>query len=188
MAEENANKDEEQKQAEGKPDAAQQVKRLQGEIETLKAQLAEANGTITTLNENLEKALTEDDVKAAVEKAKAEAEAAQKEASTAAAAREKRLVVENELIKANCIDTTGALAHVNLDEVEIASDGHVSGLDVAQLAEAHKHLFQQPNTDSVSSAGTPNGSGKAMTKKEIMAIKDPAKRHKAIAENFELFE
>lgn len=37
MAEENANNDEEQKQAEGKPDSAQQVKRLQGEIETLKA-------------------------------------------------------------------------------------------------------------------------------------------------------
>ena len=126
-------------------------------------------------------------MKAAVEAAKAEAEKAQQELAASASDREKRLTVENELIKANCIDTAGAMAHIDMGGVEIAKDGHVSGLDVSKLAEDYAHLFQQPNTSSVSSAGTPAGAGKKMTKEEIMAIKNPQKRHQAIADNIELF-
>lgn len=172
----------------GGPDDSQKMKRLEQELKAAKEQLEEAKEQVKTLTENLGKALTEDDVKAAVEAAKAEAEKAQQELAASASDREKRLTVENELIKANCIDTAGAMAHIDMGGVEVAKDGHVSGLDVSKLAEDYAHLFQQPNTQSVSSAGTPGGAGKKMTKEEIMAIKNPQKRHEAIRENYELFE
>lgn len=184
----NGNEPQGQTEPKGGPDDSQKMKRLEQELKAAKEQLEEAKEQVTTLTENLGKALTEDDVKAAVEAAKAEAEKAQQELAASASDREKRLTVENELIKANCIDTAGAMAHIDMGGVEIAKDGHVSGLDVSKLAEDYAHLFQQPNTQSVSSAGTPGGAGKKMTKEEIMAIKNPQKRHEAIRENYELFE
>lgn len=184
----NGNDPQEPTEPKGGPDDSQKMKRLEQELKAAKEQLADFQKQVTDLTDNLGKALTEDDVKAAVEAAKAEAEKAQQELAASASDREKRLTVENELIKANCIDTAGAMAHINMGGVEIAKDGHVSGLDVAKLAEDYAHLFQQPNTSSVSSAGTPGGAGKKMTKEEIMAIKNPQKRHKAIADNIELFD
>lgn len=172
----------------GEPSDEQKAKRLEKEVADLKKQLEEAKGQVTTLTENLGKALSEDDVKSAVEAAKQEAEKAQQEAAAAASKREKRLVVENELIKASCIDTAGAMAHIDMDGVEIAKDGHVSGLDVSKLAEDYAHLFQQPNTSSVSSAGTPGGNGKKMTRDEIMSIKDSKERRAAILANQDQFE
>ena len=119
----------------GTPSDEQKMKRLEQQVEALKTQLSEAQQQVTDLTDNLDKALTEDDVKAAVEAAKAEAEKAQQELAASASDREKRLTVENELIKANCIDTAGAMAHIDMGDVEIAKDGHVSGLDVSKLAE-----------------------------------------------------
>lgn len=176
-----------EKGAKGTPSEEQKTKRLEQQIEELKKQLEESKQQVTNLNESLSKALSEDDVKAAVEKAQKEAEEISKKAESDAKAREKRLVVENELIKAKCIDTTSALAHIDLEKVEVASDGHISGLDVAALANSHKHLFQEANTANMKSAGDPSGSG-TMTKEEIMAIKNGTKRRKAIEENIELFE
>ena len=172
----------------GQPSDEQKMKRLEQQVEALKTQLSEAQQQVTDLTANLDKALTEDDVKAAVETAKAEAEKAQQELAASASDREKRLTVENELIKANCIDTAGAMAHIDMGGVEIAKDGHVSGLDVSKLAEDYAHLFQQPNTSSVSSAGTPGGNGKKMTRDEIMSIKDPKERRAAILANQDQFE
>lgn len=183
----NGNDPQEPTEPKGGPDDSQKMKRLEQELKAAKEQLADFQKQVTDLTDNLGKALTEDDVKAAVEAAKAEAEKAQQELAASASDREKRLTVENELIKANCIDTAGAMAHIDMGGVEIAKDGHVSGLDVSKLAEDYAHLFQQPNTSSVSSAGTPAGAGKKMTKEEIMAIKNPQKRHQAIADNIELF-
>lgn len=183
----NGNDPQEPTEPKGGPDDSQKMKRLEQELKAAKEQLADFQKQVTDLTDNLGKALTEDDVKAAVEAAKAEAEKAQQELAASASDREKRLTVENELIKANCIDTAGAMAHIDMGGVQIAPDGHVSGLDVSKLAEDYAHLFQQPNTSSVSSAGTPAGAGKKMTKEEIMAIKNPQKRHEAIADNIELF-
>lgn len=169
----------------GTPSDEQKAKRLEKEVADLKEQLAEAKKNAEEFQKKLDDALTEEDVKKAVEAAKAEAAKIQTDAAAKAAAREKRLVVENELIKANCIDTTSALAHIDLDKVEIASDGHISGLDVSGLAESHKHLFEQSNTSRVASAGTPGGNGKKMTKEEIMSIKDPIDRQEKWAEMLE---
>lgn len=172
----------------GEPSDEQKAKRLEKEVADLKQQLKDATDQVTTLTESLGKALTEDDVKSAVEAAKKEAEEAQQAAAAAASQREKRLVVENELVKASCIDTAGAMAHIDMDSVQVAPDGHISGLDVSKLASECKHLFQQPNTGTVSSAGTPGGSGKKMTRDEIMGIKDSKERRAAIAENMDQFE
>lgn len=169
----------------GTPSDEQKAKRLEKEVADLKEQLAEAKKNAEEFQKKLDDALTEEDVKKAVEAAKEEAAKIQNDAAAKAAAREKRLVVENELIKANCIDTTSALAHIDLDKVEIASDGHISGLDVSGLAESHKHLFEQSNTSRVASAGTPGGNGKKMTKEEIMSIKDPIDRQEKWAEMLE---
>lgn len=167
------------------PDKDQEIKRLKSELEQVKAELADSKQQNATLNESLEAALTEDDVKSAVENAKAEYEKAATEAAGKAAVREKRLKVENELIKANCIDTTSALAHIDLEAVDVAQDGHISGLDIAGLAESHAHLFQSQNVNK-RSAGEPGGSNK-LTKEEILAIENPAKRRQAIAENLDVF-
>lgn len=169
----------------GTPSDEQKAKRLEKEVADLKEQLAEAKKNAEEFQKKLDDALTEEDIKKAVEAAKEEAAKIQTDAAAKAAAREKRLVVENELIKANCIDTTSALAHIDLDKVEIASDGHISGLDVSGLAESHKHLFEQSNTSRVASAGTPGGNGKKMTKEEIMSIKDPIDRQEKWAEMLE---
>lgn len=175
-------------QAGGEPSQEQKAKRLEKEVADLKAQLDEANKQVAEFGKKLEDALTNEDVEKAVKEAKDAFEKEQAEAAAKATEREKRLVVENELIKANCIDTTSALAHIDLAGVEIASDGHISGLDVSGLAESHAHLFEKPNTSKVSSAGTPGGNGKKMTKEEIMAIKDNSERRAAIAENADLFD
>lgn len=172
----------------GTPSDEQKMKRLEQQVEALKTQLSEAQQQVTDLTANLDKALTEDDVKAAVAKAKEEAETAQKEAAAAASKREKRLTVENELIRANCIDTAGALAHIDLGNVEVSKDGHISGLDVSELSEKYAHLFSAPNSRKVSSAGNPASAGNEITKEEILKIENPAKRRKAIEENIHLFD
>ena len=69
-------------------------------------------------------------------------------------------------------------------------DTIISGLDTAKLAESYPYLFQKDatNTQTLSSASTPGGTGKKITKAEIVAIKDPQERRRLIAENQDLFE
>lgn len=192
MADENAKKDaaEQADPAEGGPkgesDAQARIARIAKERDDWKGRAEAAEGQLQALNDNLAKALTEDDVKAAVEAAQAEAKKSADEAAAEWAEREKRLVVENELIKAGCSDTVGAIAHLDLAQIEVAKDGHVSGLDVAKAKEAYPHLFDAGAV--VSSAAAPGGPARKMTKEEIVAIKDPAERRAAIAENMDLFE
>ena len=159
--------------AKGEPDLKAQNARLTQERDDWKKRAEEAEGQLKDLNDSLAKALTEDDVKAAVEEAQGEAKKAADAAESAWKQREKSLVVENALIAAGCSDT-------------VAKDGHVSGLDVAKVKESYPHLFDAKTV--VSSAATPGGPAKKMTKDEIMAIKDPAERRAKIAEHMDLFE
>jgi hypothetical protein len=97
--------------------------------------------------------------------------------------------VENALIAAGCTDTIGCVAHLDMAKIEVASDGHLSGLDVEALAKDHPHLFKQGgNTGTVASAAAPGGPAKKMTKEEIMKETDPTKRRQLISENMDLFE
>lgn len=172
--------------AKGEPDLKAQNARLTQERDDWKKRAEEAEGQLKDLNDSLAKALTEDDVKAAVEEAQGEAKKAADAAESAWKQREKSLVVENALIAAGCSDTVGAIAHLDMDGIDVAKDGHVSGLDVAKVKESYPHLFDAETV--VSSAATPGGPVKKMTKDEIMAIKDPAERRAKIAEHMDLFE
>ena len=119
--------------AKGEPDLKAQNARLTQERDDWKKRAEEAEGQLKDLNDSLAKALTEDDVKAAVEEAQGEAKKAADAAESAWKQREKSLVVENALIAAGCSDTVGAIAHLDMDGIDVAKDGHVSGLDVAKV-------------------------------------------------------
>ena len=178
----------------GKPDDSQKAKResLEQRVKDLEAELEASKQREQTLNTSLEKALTEDDVNAAVKAAQEEAKAASDKAESDWAAREKNLTVTNALLAAGCTDTVALIAHLDMSVIEVAKDGHISGLDTAKLSETYPYLFQESNTSqttkTMSSAATPGGSGKKITKEEIVAIKDPQKRRRLIAENQDLFE
>lgn len=178
----------------GKPDENQKAKResLEQRVKDLEAELEASKQREQTLNTSLEKALTEEDVNAAVKAAQEEAKAASDKAASDWAAREKNLTVTNALLAAGCTDTVALIAHLDLSEIEIAKDGHISGLDTAKLAETYPYLFQTSNTGqttkTLSSAAAPGGSGKKITKEEIIKTKDPQERRRLIAENMDLFE
>lgn len=109
--------------AKGEPDLKAQNARLTQERDDWKKRAEEAEGQLKDLNDSLAKALTEDDVKAAVEEAQGEAKKAADAAESAWKQREKSLVVENALIAAGCSDTVGAIAHLDMDGIDVAKDG-----------------------------------------------------------------
>lgn len=175
--------------AKGDPDLKAENVRLSEEFKAEKKRADDLQTQLDALNESLAKALTEEDVKAAVEAAKTEAEEAHKASEEAWEAERKRLSVENALIAGGCTDTVGCMAHLDLSKIEVASDGHLSGLDAEALAKEHPHLFRQGgNTGTVASAAAPGGPAKTMTKEEIMKETDPTKRRQLISEHMDLFE
>lgn len=179
----------EDKGAKGSPDLKAENTRLKEELKAANKRADDLQAQLDSLNESLAKALTQEDVEAAVKDAQEAAEEAHKESEEAWEAERKRLSVENALIAAGCTDTIGCVAHLDMAEIEVASDGHLSGLDVKALAKDHPHLFKQGgNTGTVASAAAPGGPARKMTREEIMKETDPTKRRQLISENMELFE
>lgn len=182
----------------GQPDEGQKQRREANEarIKELEAELAASQQREKEFSDALEKAMTEDDVKAAVEEANKTAQTKAEQAASAWANKEKGLTVTNALLAAGCHDPAACMAHIDMDKIEIASDGHISGLDTKGLSESYPYLFgaggaQQQNltpAGGVSSAASPSGGGKKLTKAEIVAIKDARERRRAIAENMNEFE
>lgn len=90
------------------------------------------------------------------------------------AAEAKRWAVERALLTAECIDAVGAMAHIELDAVELADDGTPKGVDVAKIKAEYPHLFKAAGTPAVTvstgapAAGAPT-SGPAKTIKEGLA-------------------
>lgn len=182
----------EDKGAKGSPDLKAENTRLKEELKAANKRVDDLQAQLDSLNESLAKALTQEDVEAAVKDAQEAAEEAHKESEEAWEAERKRLSVENALIAAGCTDTIGCVAHLDMAKIEVASDGHLSGLDVKALAKDHPHLFKQGgnigNIGTVASAPAPGGPAKKMTREEIMKETDPTKRRQLISENMELFE
>lgn len=175
--------------AKGEPDHAAANKRLTEENKSLKEQVAQMQKQMDDFQAKLDGAKTAEDVQAAVDAAKAEAKDAADKAAADWKEREKALTVQNALIQAGCTDTVALMAHIDMAKIEIASDGHISGLDAAGLKDAYPYLFGDgSNTQTVASAAAPGGAGKKMTKEEILAVKDPSKRRKLIADNMDLFD
>lgn len=79
----------------------------------------------------------------------------------------------------------------DLDGVELDEDGKIK--DAAKLkktlAEEWEDFIDSTSQQGANTATPPSGkgSGKTMTKDEIMSIKDPVARQNAIAENLDLF-
>lgn len=153
---------------------------LKAEKEALSQQLADEKAAKEGLEKQLKDALTDEDVSAAVQKALADAKAESDAQAQAWKEREKRLTVENALIAAGCVDAAAAMAHVDLGKVEVASDGHVSGLDAKALAESRPYLFASAQGGTSSAWEPGGGADKAMTRKEIAEIKDPQERREAL--------
>lgn len=174
--------------AKGEPDLAAANKRLNDENRALKEQLDEMRSQMEGFQAKLDGAKTAEDIQAAVDEAKAEAKEAADKAAADWKAREKALTVQNALIQAGCADTVALMAHVDMAKVEVAPDGHISGLDAAALKESYPYLFAEGNAQTIASAAAPGGAGGKMTKEEILAVKDGAERRRLIAENMDLFE
>ena len=191
MAEEAIDQQQGAAQPKGGPDLTEANKRLTGENAALREQLQAMQQQRDDLDAKLGKALTQEDVAAAVKAANDEAKKAYEGEKAKWAASNKKLAVQGSLAQAGCIDAAALMAHVDMEGVDIAPDGHISGLDVEKLQESYPYLFKaQPEPaagNTVPTAQQPAGAAKKMTKEEIVAIKDPAKRRKAIAENHELF-
>lgn len=175
--------------AKGEPDHAAANKRLTEENKSLKEQVAQMQKQMDDFQAKLDGAKTAEDIQAAVDAAKAEAKDAADKAAADWKEREKALTVQNALIQAGCSDTVALMAHIDMAKIEIASDGHISGLDAAGLEDTYPYLFGDgSNTQTVASAAAPGGAGKKMTKEEILKVKDGAERRRLIAENMDLFE
>lgn len=116
----------------GGSDLSEANKRLNGENAALKEQLASLRKQRDELDAKLGEALTQDDVKAATDEA-AKAYEGEKAKWTAS---NKKLAVQGSLAQAGCIDAAALMAHVDMEGVDIAPDGHISGLDVAKLRES----------------------------------------------------
>ncbi|TDM12663.1 phage scaffolding protein [Macrococcus bovicus] len=85
-------------------------------------------------------------------------------------------------------DPDDILAFLKTDALEVTEDGTVKGLDdaITTLKESKPYLFQGEQRRS----GNPPVNGAvtgAMTKQQIMEIKDPAQRQEAIRSNMNLF-
>lgn len=172
----------------GVPDLKQANNRLNEENKSLKATIEQMQGQLAELTKKFEGAKTAEDIDAAVAAAKKEAEEASAKSKADFDARMRALTVQNALIKAGCADTVALMAHIDLEKVEVASDGHISGLDAEKLKESYPYLFIEANTRTVDSAASPGGAGKKMTRDEIAKVKDPAERRRLIAENMDLYK
>lgn len=79
----------------------------------------------------------------------------------------------------------------DLDSIELEDDGKIK--NVAELTKSTKEKYAKyifsESTQGAKTPTPPNntGGGSTMTKQQIMDIKDPVARHKAMAENMEMF-
>lgn len=151
--------------AQGQPDLKQQNTRLNEENKSLKATIEQMQGQLAELTKKFDGAKTAEDIDAAVAAAKKEAEEASAKSKAEYDARMKSLTVQNALIQAGCIDAAALMAHVDMGNVEIAGDGHISGLEADKLKESYPYLFKAadaPQTVSTGSAGSAAPAGKAV--------------------------
>lgn len=133
MAEESSQQQEPQGEPKGGPDLTEANKRLTGENAQLKEQLQAMQKQRDELDAKLGKALTQEDVAATVKAANDEAKKAYEGEKAKWAASNKRLAVQGSLAQAGCIDAAALMAHVDMESVDIAPDGHIR---LASLAES----------------------------------------------------
>lgn len=167
-------------EAEENKDAAEKLENVQKELNKLKAEAkeAEAKGEKDPYKVKYE-AIKED-----FEKYKRDIEAKESKAE------KERLY--SELLKEAGISEkriAAVLKVSNLDDVEIEEGKIKNAKDLEKTIKEEWADFISTTKDKGANVSNPpsGGSGKALTKDEIMQIKDASERQKAIAENHELF-
>lgn len=162
-------------------------------LEELQAQIAK----LTSDNAKLKEANTKASADASKYKKEwqtklTDAERAEKEAAEREAEKDRRLAeLERTLAVSNAVKdyiAMGYSAELAQKRAEAEADGDTSAARAAEKEFLTAHDKELTASAVKGMAQPPKGTGsKAMTKSEIMAIKDPAKRREAIAENIELF-
>ena len=100
--------------------------------------------------------------------------------------------IDKSLLAAKARDIKIAKAAFNMENVKL-EDGKLTGFDeqLKTLQETHNYLFNVEEGAKGTGGSMGNkgkGSGKSMTKEEILKIDNAVERQKAIAENIELFD
>ena len=141
--------------------------------------------------------MTEAEVTALLEKAKADkAKAIPPEVQQQIDAAQQKannllIVAETKAVSAELglIDADVAYTLMDKANIKVDADGKVTGVKEAleALKTAKPFLTAQPQQNT-GAWGQKQGGAAPMTKEQIMQIKDPAKRQKAIAENLSLFQ
>jgi hypothetical protein len=135
--------------------------RVEEERDAFKEKAAKLEGQIAELSklpgqtEELKKKLDEMTEAAAKERTEFEGRMS---------ARDKEFALETALLKAGCLDTKAARAHVDMDKLSIGEDGKLAGFDAESFAKDKSYLFEPPR--KVDSAG-PSRSASGYSQEDI---------------------
>lgn len=127
------------------------------------------------------------DLRAEYEQYKADTEA---KALTAKKAKAYRELLKDAGVAEKRLDTVIKASPSEIEALEFEEDGKVKDAKTLteQLKSTWSDFIVKTETKGTVTATPPETTGNTMTKEEIMAIKNPAERHKAIAENISLFD
>ena len=189
-------------QAEGKQETNQQAEGQQGgtndgntpTIEELTSQLAAERAEKARNKVALDNALKETGELKKQLRAKLTAEEQESEAKKELEEQQKEYIAGLEKFqKQTLAEKRYILQGMSAEMAVKAAEAEIAG-DMDELASIQKQhtdaLLKSAKAEWMKSRPQPNigvGSGASMTKEEIMSIKDPAQRRKAIAENITLF-
>lgn len=163
------------------------IERLEADRDQYKGQLDEANAQIAKFD-GIDPAKVKEDIAAWQQKA----ENAEKEYTQKLAARERRDLISKELDKykfSSRAARDSIASKLEADEITV-KDGRLMGFEdyIKAYRESDADAFapdNQPASFTTPAAG--NGSGGEITKKDILAIKDPMERQRQIAAHLNLF-
>lgn len=163
------------------------IERAEADRDQYKTQLDEANATIAKFD-GIDPAKVKEDIAAWQQKA----ENAEKEYNQKLAARERRDLISKALdgYKFSSRAARDSIASkLEADEITV-KDGHLMGFEdyIKAYRESDADAFapdNQPASFTTPATGS-TGNGQ-ITKKDILAIKDPKERQRLIAENLNLF-
>lgn len=168
-------------------DTNDKLTNVQAELDKVKKDLESANKTIA--------AAEKDDYKGKFETVSAELEMLKTEAAAKETVTAKQTALRGKLKEAGYSDRAMSLIIRNgfANDVEIGEDGKATNLDDVIKSIQSDNDFSGFTPEIKETKHTPAnppanaGSGKTITKEEIMAIKNTAERQAAIAKNPELF-
>lgn len=177
-------------------DEVDNLKSEMGDISKVKEELKAAKNELKTTKEQLTAIEKDrDDYKSKSETINADFEKLKTETANRATAAKKEAALKAELKNGKYSDeAVNVIFDSKKDyasKVEFDDEGKAKNLEsiMKEIGTAYPQYIPKSSTSGNTPATPPsNGGTTALTKKDIMAIKDTAQRQKAIAENISLFE